>query len=159
MDGIVTTPGRAGQCLLEAHFPHIVHDALTIEPAEPFGSVRFTSFDVVFLDAAGTAGGADFDADGQIDLVNFSAPMNAVVPIGQTATAGIQIVSFENKATPPVACLGPLEFLDYGECTGVNAVEFAVSARITFHGVEETSGDKITLTRGLYVTIADLYSK
>ncbi len=144
--------------LVEVTFKSRVHDdALTIEPGEPFGSVRFTSFDVVFEDPD-HANGVDLDNDGTVDIENFSSPMNLVVPTGLTATATIQIVSFENKATPPIICLGPAEIGD-ASCSSNTAVQYATNTRITFHGIEETSGDTITLTRGLMVTLADIYSK
>ena len=144
--------------LVEVVFQSRVHDsALTIEPGKPFGSVRFASFDVVFEDPDHTDG-VDLDGDGTVDIQNFTAPMNVVVPTGLTATAAIQVVSFENKATAPIICLGPAEIGGPG-CSSNTAVQYAVNARITFHGIEETSGDKITLTRGLQVTLADVYNK
>lgn len=130
--------------------PH--DDALTIQPGEPFGSVRFYQVDIEYLDPD-HPDGADLDGDGTVDLKNYTLPWNAVVPIGQTAPpAYIQVISFQDKATPPISCLGPLAD---GNCTS-DAVQYAVSVRLTFHGVEETSGEDIVLSRGLYVTIAEL---
>ena len=144
--------------LVEVTFKSRPHDGtLTIGPGEPFGSVRFHSFDVVFQDPNHT-GGADLDGDGIVDLDNFTAPMNVVVPTGLTATAAIQIVSFENKVTMPIVCLAPVELGGSG-CASNTAVQYAVSTQIVFHGIEETSGDQITLKRGLMVTIADIYTK
>jgi hypothetical protein len=144
--------------LVEVVFQSRVHDsALTIGPGKPFGSVRFTSFDVVFEDPDHTDG-ADLDGDGTVDILNFTSPMNVVVPTGLTATASIQIVSFENKATPPIICLGPAE-IGGASCSSSTAVQYAMNTQITFHGIEETSGDQITLKRGLLVTLADIYSK
>jgi hypothetical protein len=145
---------------VEVTFKSRAHDGtLTIEPGEPFGSVRFASFDVVFQDPDHTDG-ADLDGNGTVDIENFSAPMNVVVPIGLTASAAIQIVSFENKVSPPISYLLPFE-CNEGDvaCENSTAVQFAMNCRITFHGIEETSGDEITLTRGLSITLADIYSK
>jgi hypothetical protein len=145
--------------LVQVVFQSRPHDGtLTIGPGKPFGSVRFSRYDVTFEDPNHTDG-ADLDGDGTVDLKNFSIPINVVVPTGQTGSANLQIISFENKATPPVLCLGPLEVLDSPSCAGNMAVDYQVNAIITFHGVEETSGDTITLTRGLGVTLADIYGK
>jgi hypothetical protein len=144
--------------VVEVTFKSRAHDGtLTIDPGEPFGSVRFTSFDAVFEDPDHTDG-ADLDGDGTVDIENFTAPMNVVVPTGFAATAAIQIVSFENKASAPIICLGPAE-IGSSDCSSNTAVQYAMNTRLTFHGIEETSGDQVTLTRGLLVTIADIYSK
>lgn len=144
--------------VVEVTFKSRAHDGtLTIGPGEPFGSVRFTSFDAVFQDPDHTDG-ADLDGDGTVDIQNFSAPMNLVVPTGLTATAAIQIVSFENKVTAPIVCLGPAE-VGSSDCLSNTAVQYAMNTQLTFHGIEETSGDQVTLTRGLLVTVADIYTK
>lgn len=144
--------------LVEVTFKSRAHDGtLTIGPGEPFGSVRFTSFDAVFEDPT-HANGVDLDGDGTVDIYNFTVPMNVVVPTGLTATASIQLVSFQNKVTTPIICLAPPEVTG-SACAANTAVQYAVNTQLTFHGIEETSGDKITLTRGLLITIADIYNK
>ncbi len=142
--------------VVEVTFKSRVHDsALSIQPDEPFGSVKFTSYDLVFEDA-NHSDGVDLDGNGTVDLKNRShQPMNAVVPIGGTGSAGIVIVSGGDKIVPPISCLGPLG----GDCGSVDAAEFSVNASITFHGIEETSGDDVTVKRGLTVRIGQFADK
>jgi len=138
--------------VVEVTFQSRPHDAaLTIQPGEPFGSVRFHSYDLVWVDKNHTDG-VDLDGNGTVDLKNVrGGAMNVVVPIGQTGQGSIVVVSGGEKVVPPISCLGPVG----GNCSGNSAVEYKVQAEITFHGVEETSGDAITLTRGLLVDIGD----
>jgi hypothetical protein len=138
--------------VIEVTFQSRPHDnALTIQPGEPFGSVRFYAYDLVWADK-NHADGVDLDGNGSVDLKNVrGGAMNSVVPIGQTGQGSILVVSGGDKVLPPISCLGPVG----GACSGNTAVEYKTSAQITFYGVEETSGDKITLTRGLVVDIGD----
>jgi len=127
-------------------------DALIVNPGAPFGSVRFYEYDVEFIDTR-HENGADLNNDGKVDLVNFTAPWNAVVPTGQTASGFLEIIGYDHKAVPPVSCLGPV---GGSGCSFESAVQYAVSVNITFHGIEETSGDDIVLKRGIYVVMAEL---
>ena len=133
--------------IVEVTFISRVHDdVLETEPGGPFGSVTITSYDVVYGAIGGS--GADLDGNGSIDLPNFTSPMNAVVPVGGSATSAVLIVSGAQKSIPPIVCLGPAG----GGCSaGTN--EFSVSVTITFHGVEETSGAEITVNSGILVRI------
>ncbi len=139
--------------IVEVTFRSRPHDKIvdsTVGPGTPFGSVRFLSYNLVW--AGDNPNGADLDGDGTVDLPNQTdAAMNVVVPTGQAAQAYISIVSGGAKTVPPVSCLGPVG----GACAGVTGVEFVASATITFFGTEETSGDGISLTRGLNVFIGD----
>jgi hypothetical protein len=138
---------------VEVVFQSRPHDgALTVSPGEPFGSVRFYEYDIEFLDPR-HEGGVDLNNDGNVDLANFTAPWNAVVPIGQQSVAYLEIISYAHKATPPVSCLGPI---GGSGCNLDSAVQYAVNVNITFRGIEETSGEDITLKRGLLVTLAEL---
>jgi hypothetical protein len=135
--------------IVEVTFFSRPHDNTNdIQPGDPFGTVTMTSYDVIYGPANGT--GADLDGDGTVDLANFTANMNAVVPINGSATAAVLIVSGAAKSVPPISCLGPAG----GGClTTTN--EFAVNVTVVFHGVEETSEADITVTSGLIVRIAD----
>ncbi len=141
--------------LVEVIFNSRPHDGVVaVSPGEPFGSVRFYEYSVEFQDPRHSEG-VDLNNDGSVDLRNFTHNWNAVVPIGQTASAFIEIIGYDDKATPPVCCLIPLAMFQT-ECGGENAVQYAVNAQITFRGVEETSGDDIVLRRGIYVVLAEL---
>jgi hypothetical protein len=118
--------------------PH--DDALTLRPGAPFGSVRFTSYDVKF--GGGDPDGKDLDGNGSVDLPNFSAAMNVVVPVYGEASAFVLVISGNQKIISPIVDLRM-------------GGEYNADCTITFHGQEETSGEKITLTRGLTVRIAD----
>ena len=126
--------------------PH--DDDSNITPGGPFGTVTITSYDVIYGPSNGT--GADLDGDGSVDLANFTANMNAVVPTGGSAAAAILIVSGAAKSVPPIACLGPAG----GGCT-TNTNEFAVNVLVVFHGTEETSEADITFQTGMLVRLAN----
>lgn len=138
--------------IVEVTFTSRVHDTSlqTVKPGGPFGSVAFTSYDVRYGDGSNPAG-ADLDGDGTVDLANFSAPMNAVVPTGGAAQGYILLVSGGDKIVAPISCLGPLAGAG---CASVTTVEFGVNALVTFHGTEETSGDDVTLERGVLIRIS-----
>lgn len=128
--------------VVEVTFEARPHDgALSVSPFNPFGSVRFTRYDIQYLDGVNTDG-ADLDGNGTVDLANFSAPMNTVVDVYDSATGYILIVGGGVKLESPIVDLRM-------------GGEFGTEARITFHGVEETSGKSIKITRGLTVRIAD----
>jgi hypothetical protein len=135
--------------VVEVTFISRRHDsALTsVDPGTPFGKVSFTSYDVSF----GGGGGADLDGDTNVDLANFTAPMNAVVPIDGAGQGYILLISGAQKVQEPISCLGPV---GGGTCGTNTAAEYAVNAIITFHGVEDASGDEVTVTRGLTIRIA-----
>lgn len=118
------------------------HDsALTLSPNGPFGSVRFTKYRVEFTDGI-HSGGADLDGDGTLDLKNFDAPMNLVVDVNDEATAFILIIGGGVKSVSPLSDLR-------------SGGEYDANARLTFFGQEETSGDHLTLNRGLTIRIAN----
>jgi len=72
--------------VVEVTFISRAHDNTTsITPGGPFGTVTITSYDVIYGAAGGS--GADLDGDGTIDLANYTANINAVVPTGGSATA------------------------------------------------------------------------
>jgi len=117
--------------------PH--DDATMVDPLSPYGSVRFLKYKVEFQDGVHT-NGADLDGNGTVDLKNFEGGMNAVVNVYGEATAFILVVSSADKVT-----LLPI----------LGGGELQTSARLTFYGEEETSGDKTELTRDLLVRISD----
>jgi hypothetical protein len=131
--------------IVEVTFISRPHD--TISDPGPFGTVTITSYDVIYGAAGGT--GADLDGDGTIDLTNFTANINAVVPTGGSSTAAVLIVSGAAKSVPPISCLGPAG----GGCT-TTSNEFSVNVTVVFHGKEETSDADITFQTGLLVRIA-----
>lgn len=123
----------------------------TVRPGLPFGSVRFNSYDVVFGgDASG--GGADLNGDGTVDLPNFTAPMQAYVPVDGFAETSIMLVNGGQKVVAPIACLGPLAGTTTG-CSGNTDVEYSTSAMITMRGIEETSGDEVVAVTGVQIQI------
>ena len=134
--------------VVEVTFISRAHDPTSnIVPGGPFGTVTITSYDVIYGAAGGT--GADLDGDGTIDLANFTANLNAVVPTGGSATSAVLLVSGASKSVPPIACLGPAG----GGCS-TTTNEFAVNVTVVFHGTEETSGADITFQTGILVRIA-----
>jgi hypothetical protein len=139
--------------IVEVTFLSRRHDPamLTVQPGTPFGSVTFHTYEVRF----GDGGGVDLDNDTQIDLANFTAPMNTVVPIDGMGQGYILIISGGVKAQEPISCLGPVG----GACGAVTTPEYSASATITFHGTEDTSGDDVTVTRGLAIRIAQFGDK
>ena len=151
--------------LVKVTFQSRTHDGnlTTVRPGQPFGSVRFLSYDLTW--ESDNPDGADLDGNGSVDLANFKgAPMNVVVPTGQVAETYITVVSGGAKTIPPIACLGPVGDLDCGgggcgRCANQQDVEYRAFANITFYGTEETSGDSITLTRGLLVFISQFGDK
>jgi hypothetical protein len=140
--------------VVEVTFLSRVHDPNlnTVQSGLPFGSVTFNSYDVVYTGGPiPNANGADLDGDGSCDLCNFSAPMNTYVPTDFAGTGYVLVVSGADKATEPIVCLGP----NFGglPCVGITDIEYAANAVFTFHGVEETSGDAITVERGMLIRI------
>ena len=133
--------------VVEVTFISRAHDNTTsIAPGGPFGTVTITSYDVMYGAAGGA--GADLDGDGTIDLANFTANLNAVVPTGGSATAAVLIISGAQKSVPPISCLGPAG----GGCT-TTSNEFTVNVTVVFHGKEETSDADVTFQTGLLVRI------
>jgi|GEM_PF-973381 len=133
--------------IVEVTFISRPHDGINnIRPGDPFGTVTITSYEVIYGPTNGT--GADLDGDGTVDLANFTAYMNAVVPTDGSASSAVLIVSGAAKSIPPIACLGPAG----GGCTTVTN-EFTVNVTIVFHGVEETSEADITFQTGMLVRI------
>ena len=116
-------------------------DVLTTVPGKAFGSVRMTEYSVVFGDD-GSAGGADLDGDGKVDLKNFTAPMNMLIPAYNNATAYVLVVPVGPKSVPPIS-----SYRAGGTAT--------VKATLTFRGKEETSGYPVEVTQGLSVTISN----
>jgi hypothetical protein len=139
--------------MVEVTFASRVHDpALTIYPGQPFSSVVFHTYSVVF-DNGTNADGADLNQDGQTDLYNFTAPMSAYVPIGSVGQAAILIIDGGTKVEAPIGCLGPLAS-QIGGCSGNVDNEYKVDALLTFYGTEETSGSDLEVQRGLTIRIA-----
>ena len=136
--------------IIEVTFVSRVHDdALsTVDPGGPFGSVTFHTYEVQY--GTGT-GGADLDGNGVIDLANFVAPMNAIVPTGGAGRGYVLLVSGGAKVVEPLSCLGPV---GGGGCGAITDVEYGVNALVTFHGTEETSGEEITVSRGILIRIS-----
>ncbi len=134
--------------VVEVTFVDRPHDpAITVSPGDPFGSVHFTSYDLVFEDP-NHADGLDLDGDGTVDLKNFRGAMNVRVPINGSAEGFVLVMPGGYKIIPPVSCLGP----QGGGCV-TSSVEFGVIVKLTFHGEEETSGDAVDVTRELTVRI------
>ena len=116
-------------------------------PGEPFGTVTITRYDVIYGAVGGT--GADLNGDSVIDLMNFTANMNAVVPTGGATQAAVLVISGAAKSVPPISCLIP------GASCSAGTNEFAVNVTIVFHGTEETSDADIEFSTGLLVRIAN----
>lgn len=120
----------------------------TVGPGQPFGSVRFLTYDLVW--EGDNPNGADLDENGTVDLLNtYGAGMNAVVATGSLAEANVLIVASGIKTQAPLACLGPLGNAE--ECSSLDVVDFRRNAILTFYGTEETSGASIKLSRKLSV--------
>jgi len=130
--------------IVEVTFVSRAHD--NISDPGPFGTVTMTSYDVIYGPANGT--GADLDGDGTVDLANFTANINTLVPTGGSGGAAVLIVSGAQKSVPPIVCLGPAG----GGCT-TTTNEFTVNVTVVFHGKEETSDADITCSCGLLVRI------
>jgi len=129
--------------VIEVTFEARPHDnVLTLSPfGGPFSSVRFTRYSIKFEDGV-HASGADLNGDGIVDLENFTASMNVVVPVFTTQTAFVLVVGGGIKTQPPLVQLR-------------GGGEYRANGRITFYGTEETSGEKIEITRGLNMRFAD----
>jgi len=120
----------------------VADPALALSTNTPFGNLHFTSYRVQFIDGV-NSGGADLNGDGTIDLENYEAPMNLMVPAGGTAVGAIEIVPIQAKLESPIS-----------DTRGGGT--YRTSAIVTFIGKEETSGRDIETTRGLDVTIGNL---
>lgn len=119
--------------------PH--DDVLNVTPGGPFGTVRFTKYSVEFRDGINSTG-ADLNGDGAVDLENFEAPMSTVVDTFNDAVGYIMLIGGGVKSEFPINQL-------------IFSGEYTADAQITFFGEEETSGDKIEITRGLHIRVAN----